>query len=674
MIRKIILSILLIYPLFLSQCSKPSYDASDPIAWWKDARFGMFIHWGIYSIPAGEWNGVTNYGEWIRNNAQIPLEEYDKFVGQFNPVDFDAKRWVKTAKDAGMKYIVITSKHHDGFCMWDSQYTDFDIMSTPFQRDILKELSEECRRQDIKLCFYHSIMDWHHPDYLPRRIWETERSSEGADYDRYVDYMKNQIKELLTNYGEIGVLWFDGEWEGTWNHERGVDLYNYVKNIQPNIIVNNRVDKGRGGMAGMTEEGYVGDFGTPEQEIPDRGFPGVNWESCMTMNDNWGYNKNDNNWKSSTDLIRKLADIASKGGNLLLNVGPKSDGTFPEESQKILKEMGEWMDDNGESIYGTKASPFEGLTWGRVTQKMKGENSRLYLHVFDWPEDGLLRLGGVSNTPDEAYLLDDGDDLKVFREDDAVVIELPSQSPDTVNTVIVLDLYGALHVIEAPVISTTDRIFLDKLSVSITPDSLYEIRYTLDGTIPQADDKQYTSPIVLENTTSLKARKFEGDKAASDITSVNFSKVIPYPDLAVRMKSPGLFMDYYTGEWDQLPDFSKIDKLGDTIVYNCNVKGKQQEENYALVFNGYIEIPETDVYHFFTESDDGSQLYLDTNLVVDNDGLHGMEEQSGAIALKKGFHLIKVEFFERSGGDDLIVKWKSSAFDKQVIPDEVFFK
>ena len=222
-------------------------DQDTRMSWWREARFGLFIHWGLYAIPAGEWNGKTTHGEWIRTSAEIPIDQYDKFIDRFNPVKFDADKWVQMAKHAGMRYIVITSKHHDGFALFDSKYTDFDVMSTPFKRDIMDELATACRKYGLKMCWYYSIMDWHHPDYLPRRNWEN-RSEDGAEYDRYVSYMKNQLKELMDNYGDIGVLWFDGEWEGTWDHDYGKDLYDYVRNLQPDIIVNNRVDIGRSGM------------------------------------------------------------------------------------------------------------------------------------------------------------------------------------------------------------------------------------------------------------------------------------------------------------------------------------------------------------------------------------------------------------------------------------------
>ena len=439
-----ILSILLAMgALFAQRETTAEHDAR--MAWWRDARFGLFIHWGIYAVPAGEWKGKTNYGEWIRNNAQIPLAEYDKFVSRFNPVKFDADAWVRLAKDAGMKYIVITSKHHDGFALFDSKFSDFDVMATPFKRDILKELAAACRKQGLKLCFYHSIMDWHHPDYLPRREWEKDRPVTGADFGRYVQYMKNQLKELVTNYGPLGVLWFDGEWEKTWNEKYGRDLYQYVRGLQPDIIINNRVGASRSGMEGISQDREsAGDFGTPEQQIPATGLPGVDWETCMTMNDNWGYNSRDLNFKSAETLIRMLVDIASKGGNYLLNVGPTAEGVFPAASVDRLRAIGAWMKTNGDSIYGTQASPFPKLEWGRCTQLARTGGALFFLHVFNWPADGKLAVPGMFNTVRGAFLLADPDrkPLAVSRKDGALVISVPPRAPDPVDSVVVLDVAG----------------------------------------------------------------------------------------------------------------------------------------------------------------------------------------------------------------------------------------
>jgi alpha-L-fucosidase len=283
-------------------------------------------------------------GEWIMNTAQIPIEEYELFGKTFNPVKFNAADWVKTAKDAGMKYIVITSKHHDGFSMWNSKVSKYDIVDfSPYGKDVLKALSKECKKQGIKLCFYYSIMDWHNPD------------ANADNWGKYREnYLKPQLKELLTGYGKIGVLWFDGEWIKEWTEQQGKDLYNFVRNLQPDIIINNRVGKGRQGMQGMDKDSTAaGDFGTPEQEILSTSSA-LPWESCMTMNDTWGFKTNDTNWKSTEVFVKDLADIVSKGGNFLLNVGPTSEGLIPTASVERLKETGEWLKINGDAIYGIK--------------------------------------------------------------------------------------------------------------------------------------------------------------------------------------------------------------------------------------------------------------------------------------------------------------------------------
>jgi len=414
------------------------------MAWFREARFGLFIHWGVYSVPAGEWGTNKNYGEWFLEETKMPVSQYEKFASQFNPVKFDAREWVRLAKSAGMKYIVITSKHHDGFGMFPSDLTDWCIKSTPFKRDPLKELAQACQEQGLKLCFYHSIMDWHHPDWGTRRAWN-DKADGTPDMDRYTAYMKGQLKELLTRYGPIGILWFDGEWEKPWTHERGLDLYNYVRSLQPNIIVNNRVGKARTGMNGMDQGAQkVGDYGTPEQEIPATGFgPGVDWESCMTMNNHWGYNKNDQNWKSGKTLIRNLIDCSSKGGNYLLNVGPTSEGQIPEASIARLKEVGEWMKVNDEAIYATTASPFKRLPWGRCTKVVNGPEATLYLHVFDWPSDGKLLVPGLKNKIQKAFLLADPKRaLTTEVAPEAVRVSVPAAAPDPISSTVVLKLEG----------------------------------------------------------------------------------------------------------------------------------------------------------------------------------------------------------------------------------------
>ncbi|HCA80778.1 MAG TPA: hypothetical protein DEP53_13705 [Bacteroidetes bacterium] len=645
--------------------------------WWTEARFGMFIHWGLYSIPAGEWKGSTDHAEWIRTTARIPLQEYDKFVDQFNPVKFNAAEIVRMAKSGGMKYIVITSKHHDGFCLFDSKNTDFDVMSTPFKRDIMKELADACHKEGLKICWYHSIMDWHHPDYLPRREWETGRPTTGADFDRYIEHMKSQLKELLSNYGEIGVLWFDGEWESTWNTKYGTDLYNYVRSLQPNIIINNRVGAGRSGMEGFTKSGeFAGDFGTPEQEIPATGLPGVSWETCMTMNDHWGFNKHDQNWKSTEDLIRKLADIASKGGNFLLNIGPTAEGLFPQQAIERLGQMGAWMAVNGESIYDTKASPFKSLDWGRCTQKPIEGGFRLYLHVFDWPKNGKLIVPGILNEPKRAYLLADKEQLHLLvrRQEDALVIDLPSEPQDPINSVVVVDIRGNVDVTSPPEITAGAGIFIDALDVLVKTDrEKVDLKYTLDGSSPTTGSSVVTGPIKITTTTTITARCYRNGKAVSGPVSAKFTKVAPIPGRSLSAPLPGVRFSYYEGDWDALPDFTKLKPVKEGTLSAFDLSPRNVPEYFGIEYHGFIKVPQDGVYGFFTDSDDGSRLFVGDKMVVDNDGRHGTREVKGIIPLAAGFHPLRVQYFQKGGNRDLKVLIQQPDDQKKPVPESMLF-
>jgi alpha-L-fucosidase len=415
------------------------------MAWWRDARFGMFIHWGVYSVPAGTYKGkqIGGIGEWIQNNGEIPMAEYAEYVKQFNPVKFNADEWVKVAKDAGMKYIVITSKHHDGFAMFKSNASDFNIVdATPFKRDPLKELAEACQKQGIKLGFYYSqAQDWNHPGGAANVKNKREHGWwDPAQQGSFDDYLQKvaipQVKEILTNYGPISVLWWDTPTQ--MNHERAKPLYELLK-LQPGIISNNRLVGG--------DPEFQGDTETPEQFIPPTGYPGRDFEVCMTMNDTWGFKSYDNNFKSTRTLLRNLIDIASKGGNYLLNVGPTSEGVIPEPEVERLRGVGKWLRANGEAIYGSSASPFQQqLKWGRCTRK----GDTLYLHVFNWPKDGKLHVPLLNENASAHLLAQPGKDLNVSSTSEGLVIDVPQSAPDPDATVVVLKPEGDLKFAAIP--------------------------------------------------------------------------------------------------------------------------------------------------------------------------------------------------------------------------------
>jgi alpha-L-fucosidase len=447
-----ILSLLMIFT-GVQSCNpqvKEKVTPDNRMQWWTDAKFGMFIHWGVYSVPAGTYKGtqIKNIGEWIMNRGKIPVAEYKEFAGQFNPVKYDPEAWAKLAKEAGMKYLVITSKHHDGFALFDSKVTGWDVVdATPYGKDLLKPLAKAVRNEGLKLGFYYSqAQDWTHPGgaaarrpaaegwanpdsaaidaYTKEHRGHWDPAQEGS-MDEYLDKIAvPQVKEILKNYGGLDILWWDTPTD--MNKERA-DKFLPVIAKYPNLITNNRLG---GGVQGDTE--------TPEQYIPSTGFPGRHWEVCMTMNDTWGFKSWDHNWKSTRDLILKLSDIVSKGGNFLLNVGPTSEGEIPQPSIERLREIGAWMKVNGEAIYGTQASPFAWLPWGKAT--LKGQ--KLYLHVVTWPADGKLKLP-LTNTITKAVLLaDPGREIPSNQTAGYTEIYVPSEAPDKYLPVICLDIEG----------------------------------------------------------------------------------------------------------------------------------------------------------------------------------------------------------------------------------------
>lgn len=424
----------------------------------------MFVHWGLYSGLAGTWEGkpVGKRGgmEWLQFRVRADTETYaERAMPLFKPTPGFAQSWAKLAKQAGCRYLVFTTKHHDGFALHDSATTDFDAGSV-LNRDLVREIVDACRTEGLRVGFYHSVIDWHHDQYgyleskvLPHPGKPKPYPNGQREHGEYVDYLHEQVDELVSNYGPLDILWWDYsavdfQGEEAW---RAFDLIASVRSKQPQVIMNNRLFripeagwKGQG-MKAVTPQldPKYGDFITPEQHVPENGLPGVDWETCMTMNTTWGYSRHDEAWKSDEKLIRTLIDIASKGGNYLLNIGPLGDGSVPSESVERLAAIGRWIDVNGESIYGSTASPIGKPAWGRVTHNAK--SNAVYLHVFNWPNDGKLAIEGIPGSVTKATLLGDDVAIPVSVSGASVVLELPTAAPDAIASVIRLQLGGSVE-------------------------------------------------------------------------------------------------------------------------------------------------------------------------------------------------------------------------------------
>ena len=383
----------------------------DRLAWFREAKFGMFIHWGLYAL--------LGRAEWVMYLERIPRAEYARLAQLFRAERFDADEWALTAKEAGMRYMVLTSRHHDGFSLFDTKYSDFKSTNTPAGRDLVAEYVEACRRAGLKVGLYYSLLDWRWDAY-----WKGPKG-DPEGWRVFLEYVHGQVEELCSNYGRIDVLWFDGNWPHGPEDWRAQELLDKVRRLQPHIIVNNRT-------------GLPGDFDTPEQHVPWWAPPKRAWETCMTMNDSWGYFEGDRNWKTPRQIINTLVTIVSMGGNLLLNVGPRGDGSFPPEAVETLSHVGSWLKRNGESIYSASGALFT-TTVGPVTAK----GNKAYVHALRWP-GRRITVAGVGNKVLSARLLAEDKSVAFRQEGSRVFLEnLPPCSPDPYDTVIELELDGA---------------------------------------------------------------------------------------------------------------------------------------------------------------------------------------------------------------------------------------
>ncbi len=395
------------------------------LQWFRNAKLGLFVHWGPVSLRG------TEIG-WSRG-AGVPESEYDLLYRRFNPTNFEARAWAKLARTIGAKYLVLTSKHHDGFCLWDTKLTDYNIMNTPFHRDVVKELAAACRAQGVVFCTYHSICDWRQPDY-PLGSPGGKSRKPSPDMDRYNAYLKGQVAELIRNYGPLGIMWFDGEWEEPWTPARGLDLYSHCRSLQDSILVNNRVGKGRRDMEGTTAAGaFAGDYDTPEQRVGK--FQNTRpWESCITICQQWAWKPNDQ-LKSLKECVHTLVRTVGGDGNLLLNVGPMPGGEIEPRQVQRLEELGQWIKQHARSIYGTRGGPFKPGAWGVSTYKGR----TVYLHVLDWGGQETLVLPPLESRVLKASVLSGGR-ATVTQTQAGLEIGVPSSKRQALDTVVVLTM------------------------------------------------------------------------------------------------------------------------------------------------------------------------------------------------------------------------------------------
>ncbi|MDA0802134.1 MAG: alpha-L-fucosidase [Planctomycetota bacterium] len=671
-------------------------DVTPPdFTWWREARFGMFIHWGLYAEAAGSWRGrfLGGWTEWLLSKGKIdPVEYQRELLPRFDPAGFDADAVVSAAKRAGMGYIVITTKHHEGFCLWDSADSPSDLAMTPFAvrgRSPLRELADACQREGIRLGFYYSLLDWHDSDYLPRRAWDA-RSSAGVDYARYSQRMRTHLEELLGGqFGNIDILWGDGDWEHGPQAHGSPELLARARELQPGLLVNNRWS-------------LPGDYDTPENTIPDAPLPRP-WETCMTMNESWGYTPRVETYKPAVELVRMLADIASKDGNFLLNVGPDGDGRLDPVALERLDQIGGWMDLNAESIRGTRGAGTihapAVYSWGRLTvrQSPDGDGGSLYLHVFEKPESGEIVVPGLAAEVRGVSVLGlagiGGEPIGFTQRGSDGVVALPAgmhNNATSMDMVIKVEVAGWPPIAGEPRPSVDAGLFEGSLVLGFDVAPGSEVLVTADGSEPRVGgltthtlgESQQSIPLTV--TSRVRARSVVRGVVTGEEFADTYTLATPWP--AVAGASPRIqatLMEGAPGQFSHAPGTlacaptsasmpAPLVRAIDVHDVSLPIESWLPEDNFAVQFDGIVDVPATGIWTFWLTSDDGSMLWIDGKLVVDNDGPHGAKEVRGQAPLAAGAHAIRVGFFEGGGAAMLSLEWAGPGSDRATVPAAAF--
>ena len=637
-----------------------SLDSRPTPEWFKDAKFGIFIHWGLYSVPA--WGPIGSYAEWYLNGLlnndtariRYHTENYGKnfqyrdFIDHFNPLNYNPDEWAELFKYSGAKYVVLTSKHHDGFCLWpSSQSNGYNSFEGTAKRDLLGDLNNSVKSLGMKSGFYYSLYEWEHPDY-PKNV------------EKYVDqYMIPQLKDAVQRYSP-DIIFSDGEWDRSsqeWGSENFLAwLYN-DSNAPEDVVVNDRW----GGETRFQHGGYFSTEYDPNSELQDDQFLIRGWEECRGMGKSFGYNKNETleDYNTSEELIKLLVDIVTRGGNLLLNIGPKADGTIPKVMVERLLDIGNWLEKNGEAIYNT--------TINRTVQSNDikftlSKDRRILFAFFENFPGKQLRIRGVNAASNKKiFLLGEEVDIKWHNDKENLILEIPEEFLSKLKK-------SPVYVLKIPVLPFLDKpiakLVLKNNSVKVTiqeEDPKIKYRYGFGDRVQIVED--YLKPFTIGNSTMLNIQAISSGYQSSKILSVPVN---------VLQKKNGLMKKTFLGKWDSCLQMLREEPTSEEIAFNFFIEPALKND-FGHSFLGYIQIEDEGRYEFQTVSDDGSRLLINDSIVVDNDGLHSRKIISGEIHLSQGMHKIQVDYFERGGQESLNVNWKGPGFDWRSIPQFKLF-